>query len=360
MLPRAARFAPRAARFARAARREASSRAAPALPFGLGLGLAASGSAAAVCLGLPEAEGDGRASPLHRNFIADAAAAALPAVVNISAEVSSRFGARGVSTGSGFVVSEDGLIVTNAHVVAGARGGQVRVTSSDGRTFHARVVAADAASDIAVVRAATRALRPIKIGSSSALRPGDFVVALGSPLNLSNSVTAGIVSNVARHGSELGRGQSRAEYIQTDAAINQGNSGGPLVDLDGKVIGINTMKAGGADGISFAIPIDIAWAVVRALLQHGSVARPYIGIKMQGRRDDSGVLVVQVAPDSPAERAGLRAGDVILAFNGERVRTIPDVLAKIALKPGGVTVTLRRDSELLDATIAVDVTAGPR
>lgn len=282
----------------------------------------------------------------------------MPAVVNITSAVAGFGGLRrGVSTGSGFVAREDGLVVTNAHVVAG--GGDVVVTMADGRKFRGRVVAADAECDIALVQmAGVSGLATAAIGSSSSLRPGDFVVALGSPLNLSNSVTAGIVSNVARHGSEIGAASSRAEYLQTDAAINSGNSGGPLVDLDGKVIGINTMKAARADGISFAIPIDVAWAVVRALLAHGRVPRPYIGIKMQGHRG-GGVTVVAVAPDSPADRAGLRPGDAVVAFDGGRVRTIADVLAKIALEPGRqVRVTLRRPTPdggaaLLDATIAV-------
>ena len=351
------RRAPAAARRrAHRAAREASSRApaaAAAASLGGLLGAVAYGGA-----GADDARCDGSSAALHRNFIADAAATAMPAVVNITSAVAGFGGLRrGVSTGSGFVAREDGLVVTNAHVVAG--GGDVVVTMADGRKFRGRVVAADAECDIALVQmAGVSGLATAAIGSSSSLRPGDFVVALGSPLNLSNSVTAGIVSNVARHGSEIGAASSRAEYLQTDAAINSGNSGGPLVDLDGKVIGINTMKAARADGISFAIPIDVAWAVVRALLAHGRVPRPYIGIKMQGHRG-GGVTIVAVAPDSPADRAGLRPGDAVLAFDGGRVRTIADVLAKIALEPGRqVRVTLRRPTPdggaaLLDATIAV-------
>ena len=192
-----------------------------------------------------------------------------------------------------------------------------------------------------------------ELGSSAALRPGDFVVALGSPLNLSNSVTSGIVANVHRHARELGNVQSRAEYLQTDAAINQGNSGGPLVDLDGKVVGINTMKAAAADGISFAIPIDVAWAVVRQLLQHGAVKRPYVGIQMRALPLKGGVEVVQVAPDSPAERAGLRAGDRV-AMRGERIRDVADVLARLALRADVLDVTVARpdvDGSYRNATL---------
>lgn len=155
---------------------------------------------------------------------------------------------QGMSAGSGFIVREDGLVVTNAHVVA--HGGNIRVNLNDGRQMRARLLAADRTSDVALLQIEHAKDLPVaKIGSSSRLHPGDFVVALGSPLNLSNSVTCGIVSAVARHGSEIGIVQHRAEYIQTDASINVGNSGGPLIDLDGKVIGINTMKAQSADGI---------------------------------------------------------------------------------------------------------------
>lgn len=330
------------------------------LLVGLGLGAAvACASTAAFC----EAADDGSVY-LRRNFVADAAAKALPAVVNVTCGVAQRtFGGVqrvGTSAGSGFVVRADGLVVTNAHVVKSAPGGECVVTTNGGRRYRARVLASDAASDLAVLQMANaRSLPTIAIGSSGRMRPGDFVVALGSPLNLTNSVTCGIVSNIARHGSEIGAVSSRAEYIQTDAAINQGNSGGPLVDLDGAVVGINTMKAAQADGISFAIPIDAGWAVVRALLAHGRVARPYIGIKMQSA--PGGVVVVAVAPGSPADNAGLRPGDRILAFNGSRIANISDVLAKIALSTREARVTLGRPSDggggdtLVDATIATAV-----
>lgn len=292
---------------------------------------------------------------LRRNFIADAAAKALPAVVNLTSNVQKGW-VRGMSAGSGFIVRADGLVVTNAHVVQHARGGKVTVTLADGRKLRGRVLALDAASDLAVVQCDvpthTQALPVAELGSSASLRPGDFVVALGSPLNLSNSVTSGIVSNVHRHGSELGNVQSRAEYLQTDAAINQGNSGGPLVDLDGKVVGINTMKAAAADGISFSIPIDVAWAVVRQLLQHGAVKRPYIGIQML--RSADGVQVVRVAPDSPAARAGLRARDRLVAMRGERIRDVAGVLARLALRGNALDVTVARpdvDGSYRNATL---------
>lgn len=281
--------------------------------------------------------------PLTRDFVSRAAALALPAVVNITTMVYQRtfLGIQqGMSAGSGFIVREDGLVVTNAHVVA--NGSAIQVNLNDGRHMQARLLAMDKASDVAVLKIDNASDLPVAhIGSSSKLHPGDLVVALGSPLNLSNSVTCGIVSAVARHASEIGMVQQRAEYIQTDAAINVGNSGGPLVDLDGYVIGINTMKAERADGISFAIPIDTAWQVVRHLLKHGRVPRPYVGIKMVVVRDTKGILggepnqdhvvVAQVMPGSPAERAGLQAGDVILEFDNKPANAIPDVLSRIAL-----------------------------
>ena len=343
----ALRQAPRACRAIRSAAPTAAA-AAKAPAFALTLGL--SGAAVAATT---NCDGD----YLRRNFVADAAAKALPAVVNLTSDVQKGW-VRGMSAGSGFIVRADGLVVTNAHVVQHARGGKVVVTLSDGRKLRGRVLALDAASDLAVVQCEvpkhTQSLPVAELGSSASLRPGDFVVALGSPLNLSNSVTSGIVSNVHRHGSELGNVQSRAEYLQTDAAINQGNSGGPLVDLDGKVVGINTMKAAAADGISFAIPIDVAWAVVRQLLQHGAVKRPYVGIQMRALPLKGGVEVVQVAPESPAERAGLRAGDRLVAMRGERIRDVADVLARLALRADVLDVTVARpdvDGSYRNATL---------
>ena len=184
---------------------------------------------------------------LHRNFIADAAEKAAPAVVNIQANVSGKFGMRGTSSGSGFVINKGGYIVTNAHVVQQAHNGEVLITMWNGaRQRRGKVHAFDSASDIAIVKISDLHRNediPVSVlGSSGKLRVGEFVVALGSPLMLQNTVTHGIVSATARHGSELGM-KSRMEYIQIDAAINEGNSGGPLVNLEGEVVGINSMKA---------------------------------------------------------------------------------------------------------------------
>ena len=218
---------------------------------------------------------------LTANFIADAASKASPALVNIST---------GHSSGSGFIVDANGLVLTNMHVVRDAMryNSSVRVTLSDGVTQLQGIVQhADANSDIAIVRVrSTQPLPTVKLGTSATLRPGEFVVALGAPAGLSNSVSAGIISALHRLKSDLGLREQRTaarqntmEYIQTDAAINSGNSGGPLVNLQGEVIGVNTMKAMGMDGIAFAVPIDDVKRIVGQLLKHGKVLRPYLGLK---------------------------------------------------------------------------------
>ena len=189
-----------------------------------------------------------------RYDIADAVDIAKPSLVHISKPISHFGQVVGLGTGSGFVISKDGFIATNHHVVAGAQ--RVKVTLSDGRRYQGVVHASDPLSDLALVKIEPEspdALTAAKLGSSANLRTGEWVVALGSPLNMHNSATAGIVSSTARQSSELHLG-SRTEYIQTDAIIHQGNSGGPLINLDGEIIGINAMKVAAGDGVGFAIP----------------------------------------------------------------------------------------------------------
>eukprot|EP00968_Pinguiococcus_pyrenoidosus_P008789 scaffold650_cov249-Pinguiococcus_pyrenoidosus.AAC.17 len=312
---------------------------------------------------------------LHANFIADAVDKALPAVVNVTAGVVSHrgwFPQEGLSAGSGFLIRSDGLVVTNAHVVQGALNGQIHCTLNDGRTFEGSLESLDRASDIALVRLHKAEDLPVaKIGSSAALRVGEWVVALGSPLTLQNSCTAGIVSALARHGSEIGMANGRTDFIQTDAAINIGNSGGPLVNLAGEVVGISTLKAQGTDGIGFAIPMDSAWLVVKSLLKHGRVIRPYIGIKMvavdpNGRgggqpgqpkpnRLGLKVMVVEVAPLSPAAKAGVRPGDIILYFRGKPVKSPAQVVERVGLEFGTeIPLSVQRDNEVMELKIVTE------
>ncbi|CAL9041055.1 putative protease Do-like 14 isoform X1 [Musa acuminata AAA Group] len=286
---------------------------------------------------------------LGRNSIAEAAAAAGPAVVNISV-VQGLYGPMfGKSIGSGTIIDPDGTILTCAHCVADFHSmrrvskGKVGVTLQDGREFEGIVVNADFLSDIAVVKIQSKTPLPAaKLGSSSKLRPGDWVIALGCPLSLQNTITSGIVSCVDRKSSDLGLGGVRREYLQTDCAINEGNSGGPLVNLDGEVVGVNIMKVAAADGLSFAVPIDSVIKIVEQLRKNGRVVRPWLGLKMldlnemkiaQFKEKDAsfpdvvkGVLVPVVTPGSPADRAGFRPGDVVVEFDGKPVGGIKEII----------------------------------
>ncbi|KAG3034012.1 hypothetical protein PC116_g4262 [Phytophthora cactorum] len=300
----------------------------------------------------------GKVSTLSRNFIADAVEKAFPAVVNIAVD-SGYF----ASNGSGFIITEEGLIVTNAHVVARCnRYSKIQVTFADGSNYPAVIHSADPLSDIALLQIKSEEVKEwpmISIGSSSELRAGEWVCALGSPFSLQNSVSAGIISAVARHSSELGYPQKGGEYIQTDAAINAGNSGGPLINLDGEVIGINTMKVDGSVGISFAIPADTAVQVIEQLRKHKKVVRPYIGMQMInfntrelqeiGRMFPDvkeGVIVKSVAPGSPAHKGGLLPGDVIVSFDGKKVQSTKDILTTVGYTIGRhIPVHVKRRGE---------------
>lgn len=244
--------------------------------------------------------------------------------------------------GSGFIVGSDGTILTNAHVVEDATDVTVRLT--DRREFKARVVGVDARTDIAVLKIDGKDLPTVKVGNPSALRPGEWVVAIGSPFGFDNSVTAGIVSATAR---SLPDGQY-TPFIQTDAAVNPGNSGGPLFNMAGEVVGINAQiysRTGGFMGISFAIPIDIAMGVKDQLVKTGHVRRGRIGVLVQdvgqqladtfGLDRPHGALVSQVEADGPARAAGVLPGDVILSVNGRAIERSGQLSAAISqLKPG--------------------------
>ncbi len=232
------------------------------------------------------------------------------------------------SLGSGFIISEDGFVLTNFHVIKGAE--EIVVRLNDRRQLTAEVVGSDERSDIALLKLDAEDLPVVKIGNSDKLKVGEWVLAIGSPFGFDHSVTAGIVS---AKGRSLPR-ENYVPFIQTDVAINPGNSGGPLFNLDGEVVGINSQiysRTGGFMGLSFAIPIDMAMDVIEQLKSSGHVSRGWLGVLIQdvtrelaesfGMKTPKGALVAKVLPDSPAEKAGLQVGDVIVKFNGKDVTT---------------------------------------
>ncbi|HED53801.1 MAG TPA: Do family serine endopeptidase [Phycisphaerales bacterium] len=248
--------------------------------------------------------------------------------------------------GSGVIISSDGYILTNNHVITEAE--QVEVHLQDGRIYEATVIGADPETDIAVLKVDANDLVAAKIGDSDALKVGDWVLAMGSPYGLSNTVTAGIVSAIGRQGvlnnpsrQSRSQGVKYEEFIQTDAAINPGNSGGPLVNLRGEVVGINTAifsRSGGSIGLGFAIPTAIAERVMDSLIDSGGVVRGWLGITMINPSIDDdlfgdvkGVLVTGVLPGSPAEKAGLKEGDLITHFDGRETDSVNRLRNSIAL-----------------------------
>ncbi|XP_041644847.1 serine protease HTRA1A-like [Cheilinus undulatus] len=310
-------------------------------------------------------------SPRHKyNFIADVVERIAPSVVHIELYRKMTYSKRevAVASGSGFVVSEDGQIVTNAHVVANKH--RVKVELKSGGSYDAKIKDVDEKSDIALIKIdAPTKLPVLLLGRSSDLRPGEFVVAIGSPFSLQNTVTTGIVSTTQRGGRELGLRNSDMDYIQTDAIINYGNSGGPLVNLDGEVIGINTLKV--TAGISFAIPSDkirefLAESYDRQSRGRGASKKKYIGVRMmtltptlakelKTRHHDfpditSGAYVMEVIAKTPAATAGLKEHDVIISINGQRISTAADVSAAIKTIDT-LRVVVRRGNE--DAILTV-------
>jgi Do/DeqQ family serine protease len=272
-------------------------------------------------------------------------------------------------TGSGFIINADGQILTNAHVVEGVK--TVKVTLKDGRTFNGTVMGTDPVTDIAVVKIDANNLPVVAIGNSEQIKPGQWAIAIGNPLGLDNTVTAGIISATGRSSNQVGVADKRVQFIQTDAAINPGNSGGPLLNAAGEVVGVNTAIIQGAQGLGFAIPINTAQRIASQLVAKGKVDHAYLGIQMvtltpELRKqlnsdpnspisvdEDRGVLVVKVMPNSPAARSGLHSGDVIQKINGQPVTDNSSVqqVVESSQVGGTVQIELRRNGQTLNLPV---------
>ena len=264
--------------------------------------------------------------------------------------------------GSGFIVTPDGVVLTNAHVVDGAS--EVTVKLADRREFVAKVVGVDKLTDTAVLKIDAQNLPALRIGNPAEARVGEWVLAIGSPFGFENTVTAGIISAKSRSLPEEGY----VPFIQTDVAVNPGNSGGPLLNVKGEVIGINSQiysRTGGYQGLAFAIPIDVALNVEQQLLKNGRVSRGKLGIAVQdltqalaesfGLPNPNGALVGMVPPGGPGEKAGLKPGDVILEMNGQPVRDSRELPPKVAdLKPGSIAaLKVWREGKMIDIPVTV-------
>ena len=278
-----------------------------------------------------------------------------PGVVFVTADVTqaaSPFGTqqRGQATGSGFVIGKGGSIVTNAHVVEGAT--RVSVRFGDSKRTRARVAGRDPSTDLALLLVDPDGLdlHPLDLGSSRGVQVGDPTVAIGNPFGLDRTLTTGVVSALQRSIPSLQPGFSINDVIQTDAAINPGNSGGPLIDPFGKVIGVNSqIETGGGGsgnvGIGFAVPIDTAKEVIPQLRKSGSVERAYLGVSTSTVDDGGGARVEQVVPGSPADRAGIREGDVVRRVEGERIDSNEEVSAAIEKRKPGTVVRVELERE---------------
>ena len=265
--------------------------------------------------------------------------------------------------GSGFIIESDGYIVTNHHVVEGAD--EIIVRMADRREFKAEVVGSDPLSDIALLKVEAEDLPTLEFGDSEALKPGEWVVAIGSPFRFDQSVTAGIVSAKGRSNAQ----QQYVPFIQTDVAINRGNSGGPLLNLDGEVVGVNSWilsSSGGFIGLSFSIPIETVGNTIGQLREHGKVSRGLLGVQIQGVTREIaeamgldrpvGALVDSVNPGSAAEKAGIQSGDIILEFDGEKIETSNDLPPIVGANPPGTEaeVLVSRNGDMRTFEVTLD------
>ena len=320
-----------------------------------------------------------RAPISNSNFIVDAVQKVGPSVVRINASRTvsqqpnmfnrgipedfygyesprSRSGQVEQGTGSGFIISSDGNILTNAHVVEGST--TVEVVLKDGRRLQGRVLGTDSVTDVAVIKIDANNLPTVSLGDSNNLQSGEWAIAIGNPLGLDNSVTVGIISATGRSSNDVGVPDKRVGFIQTDAAINPGNSGGPLLNQNGEVIGINTAIIDGAQGLGFAIPINNAQQIAQQLIKGGKAEHAYLGIAMQTLTpelkqelnrnlntnirllSDQGVLVMQVVPGSPADKSGLKPGDIIQKIDNQTISESENVQQIVQNKTVGSLLEL--------------------
>ncbi|GAA1198463.1 S1C family serine protease [Prauserella alba] len=327
----------------------------------LGGYLAADGSSGSSVSSLDQQRPAEQTGSAPKGSVSSVAQKVSPSVVQLKT-VSSQ----GAGEGSGFIISDDGYVLTNNHVIAGAaEGGRIQVVFNDGQTTSATVVGRDPTTDIAVVKAEDVSNLPaVELGRSDDLRVGQQVVAIGSPYELAGTVTSGIVSSLHRPVSAGSQGDQTTvmDAIQTDAAINPGNSGGPLVDMNGRIIGINSAiyspstgsssQESGNVGIGFAIPIDQARRTADDIMQDGHATQTFIGAMVRDARQ-GGAAIAEVEPDSPADKAGLKGGDVVVKIGDRRVEGSDTLVAAIRTRAPGQQVTLT-----LEGGRTVDVTLG--
>ncbi|MBD2778773.1 HhoA/HhoB/HtrA family serine endopeptidase [Iningainema tapete] len=277
-------------------------------------------------------------------------------------------------TGSGFILSNDGRLLTNAHVVADTD--TVQVTLKDGRTFEGKVVGVDAITDVAVVKISADQLPTVKLGNSQNLIPGQWAIAIGNPLGLDNTVTIGIISATDRTSAQVGVPDKRVSFIQTDAAINPGNSGGPLLNANGEVIGVNTAIRADAQGLGFAIPIETAARIANELFTKGRVEHPFLGIDMTDLnpakrqqinleynlniQQDTGIAIKSVIEKSPAQRAGLRPGDIIAKIKAKPVKTSAQVQKQVESSAVGDILPIEVNRQGRIQTFEVQLGAYPK